>query len=514
MKNIIYILIFLISLPVLGQEVIELPMQSNKVVVKLRFKNGSIVDPQGKEGLTNLTATVFANTGSDRYTKSEIDDKLYPMAAGYGSFTDKEVTTITFEVHKDWLNEFYDIFSGLLLNPSFAEKDFERIKSNILVSVSEVIKMSSDEDFSKYALEEQLFKGSRYSHLKMGTVEGLNAITREDVVNHWNQYFTRNNVIIGIAGDYTQDFLNTLKADVSKLSGNNPQIPEVPAPEMPDGIQVQLVPKPNNLGTAIYTGYPLAIDRSSDDWAALAVVNSYLGEHRKSYSKLYQLIRQARSMNYGDYTYIEWYEGGGSNQLPLTGFPRNHNYFAIWIRPVQTAFSLKSQYPELSDIEVGHAHFALRMALFEIERVKNEGLTQEEFDLTRQFLRSYSKLYAQTPNKQLGFRMDSRFYGLDDYLIHLDQKLSELTLEDVNNAAKKYLQTQNMYITMITDAGEAEALKKALLENKPSPMTYSKLVQESLSQEVFDLDKKVENYNINVKNVIITPPKDIFIKSE
>ncbi len=88
------------------------------------------MNPVGKEGLTNLTATVLTETGSDQYTKSEIDDLLYPMAAQYRAFTDKEMTTFTFEVHKDFLNEFYTIFRSLLLNPSFAERDFSRVKSN------------------------------------------------------------------------------------------------------------------------------------------------------------------------------------------------------------------------------------------------------------------------------------------------------------------------------------------------------------------------------------------------
>jgi zinc protease len=53
------------------------------------------------------------------------------------------------------------------------------------------------------------------------------------------------------------------------------------------------------------------ITRAKDDFAALMVANSWLGEHRKSYSQLYKKIREARSMNYGDYTYIEWYDNGG-----------------------------------------------------------------------------------------------------------------------------------------------------------------------------------------------------------
>lgn len=511
MRKLIYIAAVFFGFNLWAQEIVELPMASTKIVVKYAFKNGSICDPEGKEGLANLTASILTETGSAQLTKSEIDDLLYPMAARYYTFTDKEMTTITFEVHKDFLDEFYEIFKGVLLSPTFSEKDFSRVKSNTEVYVKEVIKANSDEEFSKMALEEKLFEGTGYEHMKNGTINALANITREDVVNYYKNYFTRNNVIVGISGDYSASFLDKLKADVNKLPDVQPDIPELGAVGMPNGIEVQLVTKPNNLGTAIYTGYPIDINRSSDDWPAMVVVNSYLGEHRKSYSKLYQLIREQRSMNYGDYSYIEWYQSGGNNQLPLTGFPRGQNYFAVWIRPVQTAFSLKSQYPELGEIKIGHAHFAMRMALNEIDRVKNEGLTQEEFELTRQFLRSYMKLYIQTPDKQLGFLLDSHYYGMEDYISEMDAKLAALTLEDVNKAAAKYLQTENMYITMITDSNEAEPLKKSLLTNAPSPMTYSDIIKESLPADVFAADKKVENYPMNVKKVTIEQPAELFV---
>jgi zinc protease len=512
MKKLAYIILVSLGFQVMAQEVVELPMASTKIVVKLAFKNGSISDPVGKEGLTNLTASLLTQTGSDLYTKSEIDDLLYPMAANYSAFTDKEMSTFTFEVHKDFLDSFYEIFRSLILNPTFAEKDFNRVKSNFENNVKEVIKADSDEDLSKMALEEKLFAGTRYAHIKTGTSKGLANITREDVVNHYKSFFTKNNVTIGIAGAYPKTFVEKLKKDVSMLPDTQPIIPELGEVSMPDGIQVQLVTKPNNLGTAIYTGYPISINRGSDDWPAMMVVNSYLGEHRKSYSKLYQIIREQRSMNYGDYTYIEWYQSGGSSQLPQAGFPRSQNYMSIWIRPVQTAYSLKSQYPELGEISIGHAHFAMRMALNEIDRVKNDGLTAEEFELTRQFLRSYMKLYVQTPDMQLGFLMDSKFYGLGDYIKEMDAALAKLTLEEVNAAAATYLQTENMYITMITDEAEAGPLKESLLQNKVSPMSYSDVIRASLPAEIFEADKKVEGYKMNVKNVVIETPANLFVE--
>lgn len=123
---------------------------------------------------------------------------------------------------------------------------------------------------------------------------------------------------------------------------------------------------------------------------------------------------------------------------------------------------------------------------------------------------SYMNLFVQTPGKQLGFLMDSKFYGMDNYISNMTNAISKLTLEDVNNAAAKYLQVDNMYITMITDQAEAQPLKQSLLTNAVSPMSYSNVVRESLGEEIFKLDKKVESYSMNVKQVDIVDPKELF----
>ncbi|HLG34085.1 MAG TPA: hypothetical protein VI757_04335, partial [Bacteroidia bacterium] len=207
---------------------------------------------------------------------------------------------------------------------------------------------------------------------------------------------------------------------------------------------------------------------------------------------------------------IEWYDNGGQNMLPVTGVPRSSNYFGIWIRPVQTAKGLLGQYPELKGIKTGHAHFALRMAIREMDLLVTNGMKKEDFELTRTFLRSYCKLYAQTPQKQLGFLMDSKFYGRKNYLSELDALLEKVTLDDVNNAMKKYWQTKNMCVTIVTDKTEAEPLAKSLKENTSSPMSYQNTLKSALPPDVFEEDKLVENYPLNVKKVTIVKSTDTF----
>jgi len=503
--------IFIISFQVKGQDLVELKKaNSNSIVLKYMFNVGSMMDPPGKEGLTLLTASLMTGGGTEAYTISEIEDLLYPIAGDYDHSVDKEVTVFTFEVYPDFADKFYSIIKGMIYEPAFDEKDFERLQSNQQNYVDQIIKASSDEDYSKMALEDLLFRRTRYQHMVAGTSSGVRNITLEDVRQHYRRYFTRDNLVMGIAGNYQEDFKSKITGDAHQLPELTTPLPQAPEVDMPDGFQVEIIRKENTLGSAIYAGFPIDITRADDDFAALMVANSWLGEHRKSYGQLYQKIRNTRSMNYGDYSYIEWYENGGWYQLPPPHVPRHSNYFSIWIRPVQIAEQLKMQYPELGNIEVGHAHFALRMAIRELDLMIKNGISEEDFELTRQFLRSYIKLYIQTPSSELGFLMDSKFYGRQDYIQELDQLLADLTVDQVNEAVRKYLQAENFFVSIITDDSEAGPLAEHLRNNTVSPMSYSNLVREGLPEEVIQEDKEVSIFPLNVKSVKIIDSQETF----
>jgi len=512
-KTLIILLSIILFSTSQAQKIVELNLpNSNKVVIKLRFRNGSICDPEGKEGLTFTTANMITGGGSDKFTYSQIQDKLFPMAANYFAFVDKEVTTFTFQVHKDFLEEYYSIIINLLLKPAFSQNDFKRIKTNQQNYVEQGIRASSDEEYSKKALENLLFRGTNYAHIKQGNSESVKSITLEDAKKHYNKYFTTDNLTIGIAGNYSKAFLERLVSDLKGISNKEVELPKSGNANTPNGINVEIIQKENAFGSAIFAGFPLNITRADDAFAALMIANSYLGEHRKAYSKLYNLIRETRSMNYGDYSYIEWYENGGAYMLPQPGTPRTSNYFSIWIRPVQIAKQLKMQYEELSNIKIGHAHFAFRMAMMEIDRLIKNGLTEHEFETTRDFLKSYTKLYAQTPAQQLGYLLDSKFYGRTNWLIELDNLLTKVSLTDVNTAIKKYWQIENMFVTIITDNSEAEPLAESFRLNLKSPMSYSNLVKKGLPKELLKQDEQAANFNLNINNTKVINSKDTFKK--
>jgi len=57
---------------------------------------------------------------------------------------------------------------GLLTNPSFKEEDYKRVISDQQNYVDQVIRASSDEEYSKKSLEDLLFRGTNYQHMVAG----------------------------------------------------------------------------------------------------------------------------------------------------------------------------------------------------------------------------------------------------------------------------------------------------------------------------------------------------------
>ncbi len=446
---------------------------------KIWFKVGSQLDPKGKEGLAALTASMLTDGGTQNNTYEQIIEKLFPLAASYGAKVDKEMTVINGRTHKDNLEEYYKLLIDAITKPAFKEEDFSRIKSDVLNSIENNLRYSSDEELGKEALYGFIFSGTPYGHLTFGTIQSLKSITIDDVKQFYKKYYTKQNFVIGLGGGFEEKLINRLEDDLAKLPDGKIVQPEKPKPSVINGREVLLVEK-NCDATAISFGFPLNILRNDEDFVALALFNSWFGEHRNQSSHLYQVLREKRGMNYGDYSYIETFLNGGSLNVPDPCNARRQQIFEVWLRPVPNQ----------------NRHFALRAAMRELQNVITNGLTKDQFELTKMYLYNYSLFWAPTTMMKLGYQIDSRFYGVKDngnYIEYFREKLKSLTLEQVNAAIKKYIQFQNIKFAIVTK--DAEAFRLELLTDGPSPNTYATPVPD----EVLTEDKIIEIYPLQLK---------------
>jgi zinc protease len=472
--------------------VLKLDAEAPLVAFRVQFRTGAADDPPGKEGLSALSALLTSDGGTKELTYRQVLERLDPMAASLSAQPDREVTTFVGTVHRDHAAAFAKLMTDLITAPRLDEADFTRIRDLLLASIRTNLRSSDDEELGKEALNALVFKGHPYGRPIEGTVEGLQHITLDDVRAYRQSHYTRATVTLGIAGGAPAALVADLKRTFGALPDGEAPKAEIPAPRRPEGMEVVLVDKPTPTA-AISIGAPIALTRSDADFLPLMLANSYLGEHRTFNGRLMNLMRGARGLNYGDYSYVETFiqEGGGT--FPLTNIPRHRQTFSIWIRPVAHENAL----------------FALREAVRETARLAKDGLTEEEFEETRKYLLNVSRLWMQTQSRRLGDLLDARFYGTPPLVERVQTGLAKLTRDEVNAAIRKYIDPENLCVAIVAD--KADDLQAALLSGDPSPITYQ---TPTTDPALLSEDKEIASWPLKVRKdrVTIVKAETIFEK--
>jgi zinc protease len=457
---------------------IVLPATAEPAVsVAAWFQVGSQDDPRGKEGLAWLTAQLMSRAATSAHRYDEILTLLYPMAASYRASVDREMTVISGRSSAADGPAFVQLFSEAFTRPAFAAADFERLRTEGISYLENNLRYALDEDLGKAALHEALFRGSSYAHPIVGTVAGLKAITIDDVRAFWRAHYAADQVVLGLAGGWNDPLrarVEAIRAELPPAVGPAAAPPLSPAPIT--GRKVVLVEKPG-ADASISIGHVHGVRRGDPDFAALFLAASWLGEHRNSASHLYQVIREARGLNYGNYAYVEAYPGGGSRQLPPANAARRRHAFELWIRTLPN----------------DNAVFAVRAALRETDRLIDAGLSAEQFELTRAFLRKYVLHYAASTDDRLLWSLDDAFYRLGEpHLTKLRTDLDALTLDQVNAAIQRHLRTRDLVIAIAT--GAPDQLKAQLTGTAPTLPTYPTPKPDAIMNE----DKEIAVYPLRI----------------
>jgi zinc protease len=445
------------------QLVVQANPQSPIVSFRLVFHSGSVDDPKGKEGLTALTATLLARGGTRELTSARLQEILFPMAAELEVLPDKEFTTFSGRVHKDFLPRFLGIFTDVLLAPRYEPSEFERLRTDALNTVRNRLRNEDDEQLGKVALDALLFRGHPYEHFVGGTVQGLQALALDDVRAHARRVFTQDRLVIGLAGPVDDALKKAITSRLSTLPATGaPRVELPPVTNVPG--RAIIIQKPT-LSTAISLGYVTPLRRGDPDFFPVAFALSYLGEHRQSHGVLFQELRERRGLNYGNYAYPEHFIEQPGTTFNLTNIARTQQDITLWVRPVVPKTAV----------------FATHGAIYYLDRLVREGIPREPFELTRGFLLSYTRLWEQTDQQRLGQAIDSLFHGTPDFLEQYRKALAELTPEAVHEAVRRRLHPEALSFAFVTQ--DAPALVSALQSQTRTPLAYESAKPPELLQE-------------------------------
>ena len=117
-------------------------------------------------------------------------------------------------------------------------------------------------------------------------------------------------------------------------------------------------------------------------------------------------------------------------------------------------------------------------------------------------------LLTATQDNQLGYRLDSDWYGIPEYTSYMRDKLSQLTREQVNAAVRKHLSADNLQIVVITR--DAQGLKDKLVSDAFSAIQYDGEKPAALLEE----DKVIGALKLGIpaSAVAITPVDEVFAR--
>lgn len=471
---------------------VALPGKSPVVTFRLVFLTGAAMDPPDKPGLANLTAAMLAGGGTREMTYPQIMDALFPMAASISGRVDQEMTTFSGSTHAETLEAYYALFRSMLLDPGWREDDFKRIKDQAINNLRVTLRGNNDEELGKEALYLTLYRGTPFGHYSGGAVSALERMTLDDVKQFYRRNYAQSNLIVGVGGGFPAQFPDRVKKDFETL-------PAAPAsagglsnlvvhPGAVEHTRLEIIEK-NTRSVAYSLGFPIDVKRGDPDFAALLVAQSYLGQHRTG-GRLYQRIREVRGINYGDYAYIEYFPRGMFLMEPEQTLARRSQIFQIWIRPA----------------EPPQAAFTLRLAMYELNRLVKDGISQDDFERSRQYLSKFVNVLTKSKRAELGYAIDSLYYGIPDYNTYIRTALAKLTREQVNAAIRKHLRADRVQIVAV--ARDAADLKKQLLGAGPSPIPYSTPKPAAILEE----DKLVERFDFGLRaeDVEIVPVEKVF----
>jgi zinc protease len=231
-------------------------------------------------------------------TESEISDALADVAAqrGGGPGTDRSGMSIRTLSSSSERDQSVRVLARLLAHPSIPDEFFLRDKARTISSLKEGLTKS--ESIADKAFWRLAYNGHPYGNET--TVESVEAITRDDLLQFHQTHYVANRAVIAMIGDVTREQANAIAIELTRRLPQGGLLPEIPAVPETTGIE-QRFPHPASQ-SHLLLGMP-ALARGDKDFFALTVGNYILGGGG-FVSRIYREVREQRGLAYSSYSYF------------------------------------------------------------------------------------------------------------------------------------------------------------------------------------------------------------------
>ncbi len=390
------------------------------ISVDFMFVGGASLDPEGKEGLASLSASLL-NEGAGDYDSQAFLGRLADQSitmnfrAGADSFGG---TLKTLARNGD---EAFELLGLALHAPRFDTEAVERMRSELIAGLQQAAR-NPNQIVSK-AWRQAAFGGHPYAQSAQGNQDDLGQIAIADLKKFAKEHLTRSRLIIGVCGDVTPEQLAVYldKAFGALEVGEPPPvIPETTVQSQGVVVIDQDIPQ-----SIVLFGHG-GPKRSHPDYFAVRLVNYILGGGGLT-SRLVDEVREKRGLAYSIHTYLN---------------------------PLRQAGLISGRFGTQNDL----AHQALDVVRAEWDRLARHGISAGELADAQTYMTGAFPLNMTTTSSIASLLTALQYHDLGiDYLERRNDLINAVTLEQANRVAAEFFDSDQLLITIIGRPKDIEA---------------------------------------------------------
>ncbi len=372
------------------------------VAISCLVDGGARLDPPGKEGLAELTGSLLSD-GTRGRTSEEISKIVDSMGASFSTGASQDWVEVGATVLARDFETGVDLVARSLREPTFPPDEFARAKTETLGS----LQASEDEPqvVAARAFRKALFGQAPYGTPVDGSLDSVKGLTRDDVLAY-HASLAPGKTLCAIVGDVETARMKEVAARL--LGAWSPQAKPLAqrAPATSPTARTLIVDRP--VAQASIVIGQIGVPRTDPDWFSIVVMNHVLGGGGFT-SRLMKRIRTQGGLAYGVSSSF------GATRLP---------------GPFQVVLQTK----------VPSAAEASRIVREELQKLHDEGATEEELAAAKDYLTGNFPMKLDSTAKIAGLLAQMQYFGLgDDYIERYAERVRAVTLDDVKRAARAHL---------------------------------------------------------------------------
>ncbi len=383
------------------------------VAVEFSFRGGAALDPPGKAGLADMTASLL-DEGAGDLDSQAFQRKLRDLAVEMSFAAGPDTFRGSFKTLNRNRDEAVELLRLALTAPRFDADAVERIRQQKLAALA---RQSSDPHATAGLVWwKAMFPNHPYGRPAEGTAESVARLTTGDMRGLVARRFAQDQLIVGVVGDIAPAELGRL---LDRAFGGLPARGEpgrvadvAPAAEGQTYVVDRDVPQ-----SVVLFGHA-GIKRDDPDWYVANVMNYVLGGGSFA-SRLYDEVREKRGLAYSVYSYIS----------PLDAA-------AVYAGSVSTA-----------NERVGESIAVIRG---EWARMRDGGISAEELRDAKTYLTGSFPLRFTSTDRIARMLVGMQYNDLGiDFIERRNDRIEAVTADDVARVARRLLRPEDLTVVVV-----------------------------------------------------------------